>query len=131
MSHSRTINSCINNFHERALRLTSKDNQFSFKQLLEKDHSVTVHHKNLQVLFAEIFKVKNNLAPGIMKDVFDLKEPPYNLRSESNHFTRRSVEITYYGLLSIKHLAPQIWKLVPQSVRKCKTLNEVKTKIKS
>ena len=27
-------------------------------------------------------------------------------------------------------LAPKIWKLVPQSVRKCKTLNEFKTKIK-
>ena len=78
-----------------ALRLTYKDHKSSFKQLLEKDHSVTVH---LQVLVTEIFKVKNNLAPYIMKDVFELKEPPYNLRSESNHFTRRNVKTTYYGL---------------------------------
>ena len=61
-----------------------------------------------------------------MKDVFELKEPPYNLRSESNHFTRRNVKTTYYGLSSIKHLAPQIWELVPQSLKKCKTLNESK-----
>ena len=45
-------------------------------QLLEKDSSVTVHHKNLQALVTEIFKVKNDLAPDIMKDVFELKEPP-------------------------------------------------------
>ena len=64
-----------------------------------------------------------------MKDVFELKEPPYNLWSESNHFTRRHVKTTYYGLLSIKHLAPQIWELVPQN-RECKALNESKTKIK-
>ena len=83
----RTLNNRINNIHERALRLTYKDNQSSFKELLEKDHSVTVHHKNLQTL-----------APGIMKAVFELKEPPYNLRSESNHFTRRNVKTTYYGL---------------------------------
>ena len=38
-----------------------------------------------------------------MKDVFELKEPPYNLRSESNHFTRRNIKTTYYDLLSIKH----------------------------
>ena len=63
MLHSRTLNKLINNIHERGLRLTYKDNQFSSKQLLEKDHSVTVHHKNLQVLVTEIFKVKNNLAP--------------------------------------------------------------------
>ena len=66
-----------------------------------------------------------------MMDVFELKERPCNLRPESNHFTRRNVKTTYYGLLSIKHLAPQIWELVPQSLRKCKTLNEFKTKIKS
>ena len=66
-----------------------------------------------------------------MKNVFELKEPPYNLRSESNHFTRRNVRTTYYGLLSIKQLAPQIQELVPQSVTKCKTLNDFKTKIKS
>ena len=120
MLHRRTLNNGNNNIHERALRLTYKDNQFSFKQLLEKNHSVIVHHKNWQVLVTEIFK-----------DVFELKELPYNLWSESNHFTRRNAKTTYYRLLSIKHLAPQIWKLVPESIRKCKTLNEFKTKIKS
>ena len=91
---------------------------------------MTVHHKNLQVLATEILKPKNNLAPDIMKDVFELQSPK-NLLSESNHFTRRNVKTTYYDLLSIRHLAPQIWELAPQSIRKCKTLNEFKTKIKS
>ena len=59
--HNRTLNNQINNIDERALRLTYKDNQFSFKELLEKDHSVTVHHKNLQVLV----KVKSDLAPTL------------------------------------------------------------------
>ena len=108
MLHSRAWNNRINNIHERALRLTYKDNKSSFKLLLEKDHSVTVHHKNVQVLVTEMFKVKNNLAPYIMKDVFELKEPSHNLRSESNHFTRRNVKTTCYGHLSIRHLAPQI-----------------------
>ena len=131
ISHSRTLNNRINYIHERALRLTYKHNQSSFKELLEKDHSVTVHHKNLQVFVTKIFKVKNHLAPDIIKVVFELKEPPYNLWPDSNHFTRRNVKTTYYGLSSVKHLAPQIWELVPQSLRKCKTLSELKTKIKS
>ena len=63
-----------------------------------------------------------------MKDVFELKEPPYNLRSESNLFKLQNAKTTYYGLSSIKHLAPKIWELVPQSLRKCKTLNEFKIK---
>ena len=92
---------------------------------------MTVHQKNLQVLVTENFKAQNNLAPNIMKDVFELKELPYSLRSDSNHFTHRNVKTTYYGLSSVKHLAPQIWELFPQNIRKCKTLNEFKTKIKS
>ena len=55
MLHSRTLNNRINNIHERAMRLKYKDNKSSLKQLLEKDHSVTVHHKNLQVLVTETF----------------------------------------------------------------------------
>ena len=84
---STTLNNRINNIHERALRLTYKDNKSSFKQLIEIDHFVTVHHQNVQVLVRKIFKVKSNWALDIVKDVFELKEPPYNLRSESNHFT--------------------------------------------
>ena len=77
---------------------------------------MTVHHKNSQVLITETFKIKNDLSPDIMKDVFELKERPYYLQSESNYFTRRNIKTSYYGLLSTKHLPPQIWELVPQSV---------------
>ena len=48
MLHSTTLNNRINDIHERALRLTY-DDQSSFKQLLEKDHSVTVHHKTYMI----------------------------------------------------------------------------------
>ena len=92
---------------------------------------MTVHHKNVQVLVTQTFKVKNSLASDIIKDGFELKELLHNLRSESNQFTSRIVKTTDYGLSSIKYLASQIWELVQESVRKCKTLNELKTKIKS
>ena len=97
----------MNRQYNKRQSLTVTDKQ-GFRLLLEKDHSVTVHHKNLQVLVTEISKVKINFAPDIMKDAFELKEHPYNLRSESNHFTRRNVKTTYHGHLSIEHLAPQV-----------------------
>ena len=48
MFHSRTINDRINKLHERALRLAYKDGQYTFQQLLHKDNTVTIHHRNLQ-----------------------------------------------------------------------------------
>ena len=95
MLHNRTLNNRINILRKRALRLTYKENQSSFKELLEKDHSVTNHHKNLQVLvreifkvkkdFTEIFKVKNDLAPDIMNDVFKNPHTTYGQNQITLH----------------------------------------------
>ena len=48
---------------------------------MELNISVIIHHRNLQILATEIFNVKNGLAPKIMTEVYEIKEPHYNLRS--------------------------------------------------
>ena len=50
MCHSRTNNNKINRLHERCLRLVINDKDTSFKDLLEKDGSVSTHHRNLRTL---------------------------------------------------------------------------------
>ena len=81
MFYRTKLNHRINSIHERALRVTYQDYQFTFLLLLKKDKSVTIHQRNLQVLVTEIFKAKNDLSPEIMKEVFELKEPCCSLRS--------------------------------------------------
>ena len=43
MFYNRRLNNRINNIHRRIPRLTCKGNQFSYKELLEKDNFVKVH----------------------------------------------------------------------------------------
>ena len=81
MSHSRTLNKRINKIQERALRLVYNDKVSTFKQLLEKDKSVTVHDRNLQSLAIELYKLENNLSPNIMKQVFINRNISYSLRN--------------------------------------------------
>ena len=57
MMHNRRLNNKINSLHERALRIAYKDTISSFQQLLEIDNSVSIHHRNLQVLATEMFKI--------------------------------------------------------------------------
>ena len=59
--HGRGIDNKINHLHERSLRIDYKENNGSFKELLKKDNSFTVHHRNIQSLATELFKVKVNL----------------------------------------------------------------------
>ena len=57
MCHNRRHKNKINRLHERLLRLICNDKRSSFEDLLERDNSVSVHHKNLQALAIEMFKV--------------------------------------------------------------------------
>ena len=131
MFHSRKLNNRINYIHERALRLVYKDDLSSFNELLAIDNSVTIHHRNLQALAIEIFKLKNGYAPDILQEIFELREPPYNLRDKRKHFWKKKIRTTKYGLQSIKYLAPKIWELVPQNIKNCESLESFKSAIKS
>ena len=70
MNHSRKLNNRINRIHERALRVAYDDNLSSFRDLLIKNKSVTIHVKNLQVLVTEMFKTKLGISPTIINDIF-------------------------------------------------------------
>ena len=66
MFHSRKCNSRVNKLYERALRIVCQDYTCSFTELLEKDNSTTIHNGNIQLLVAELFKVKNGLSLPFM-----------------------------------------------------------------
>ena len=83
MFHSRSLNNKINSLYERALRITYGDRLSSFENLLKKDNSVSIHHRNIQALATEMFKVKNNIAPEIMKELFTSKMSSYDLRNNN------------------------------------------------
>ena len=45
--HGRKINNQINNLHERSFRLACNNKSSSFRELLERDKSVTIHERNI------------------------------------------------------------------------------------
>ena len=79
MFHNRTLNNRINKFQERALRLVHNDNTSSFYELLQKDNSFTIRHRNIQKLALEMYKVKHRIAPKIICELFNEANVPYNL----------------------------------------------------
>ena len=129
MFHSRRLNKKINNIHERSLRLVYRDNTSTFEELLKQDGSVTIHVKNLQLLATEIFKVIKGTGPEIMKDIFSLKEcPQYETRFP---FKSNTIYTERYGKETLTFLGPKIWSLVPDEIRKSKTIEEFKKLIKT
>ena len=70
MFHRRKSNHNINLLRERALRMTYNQQISSYPELLDKDHSFTVHHFNIQSLAIEIFKFINNISATIIENLF-------------------------------------------------------------
>ena len=70
MNHSRFNKSRVKILHKRRLRLIYNDKTSSYKEVLEKDGLVSVHHKNFQTLAGEIFKIKNGMSPVIVFNIF-------------------------------------------------------------
>ena len=129
MFHSRSLDNKINSLHERALRISYGDRSSSFENLLKKDNSVSIHHRNIQALATEMFKVKNNIAPEIMTDVFAPKVSPSDLRN-NNSFKRRRVNSVWRGAELVSCLGPKAWDLVPNEIKESESLNGFKFKIK-
>ena len=73
MLHSRQNNNKIKHLHERCLRLIHNDKLSSYEELLEKDESVSIHHKNIQSLAIEMFQIKHGQSPEIVSDIFTHK----------------------------------------------------------
>ena len=77
----------------RGLRLVYQDYTTPFADLLVRDKSVTIHHRNIQKVAIEMFKVKHNLSPDFIKNLFVLA----NTYTRSNaSFRRPNVNTVLY-----------------------------------
>ena len=71
----------INKLHERSIKVILNDYSSNFNILLENNNDISNHHRNIQALLIEIFKLKNELAPLIMEPTLNKRFNTYNLRN--------------------------------------------------
>ena len=87
----------MNHIHERSLQIVYKDYNSTSNGLLKKDKSVCVHHRNIQSLATELFKLKENLSNTTMSNIFPTKVLNNNLRSQTDFF-RNTVNTRKFDL---------------------------------
>ena len=85
----------------------------------------------MQALAIELYKVVNGFSPGIMKDAFPLDENSfYNTRNKTT-FHSRHIRTVHFRSETLSHLAPEIWELVPEEIKKLESLASSKNAIKN
>ena len=125
---SRSSNHKINRLHERSLRILYKDDISSFSELLQKANTVTVHTRNIH-LAKEMYKVRNNISPNFISEIFPTLESAYNPRESKDFITPRRNTV-YCGEESLRNIGPKIWNLLPSDTRTAPTLDTFILKVK-
>ena len=128
--HGRKLNNNISRMHEKCLRMVYNDNTSSYEELLEIDNSVSVHHRNIQILATELYKIVTGLSPDIMKDAFLLNNNlSYNPRNRSI-FHSRPIRSVTYSSQTLSHLVPKFWELVPTHMKSLQSVASLKSALK-
>ena len=111
MCHSCLMSNKINRLHEKCFRVVYSDKTWSFEKLLDKDGSVMIHKRNLQVLATEMFQVYRNLSPNIVAEIFRTRSNNDNLR-HSSFFSIPYIKTVYHRSEILSNLGPRKWDLV-------------------
>ena len=107
---SRQTNNMINKIHERALRIVLNDHFSDFETMLLNMNDITIHHRNIQTLMIELFKIKYDLAPPIMDSLLNRRTICYNFRN-LQEFPSERKRTVFYSLETISYRAPQLWTI--------------------
>ena len=113
----------INKIYERALtlRIVLNDNIIDSENVLWNMNDITIHHKNIQTLMTELFKIKYDLAPLIMDSLLNKRTVCYNFRN-LQEFQSEIKRTVFYLLETISYRALQLWTILPEEFKQRKKI---------
>ena len=127
MFTSKKLNNKINSIHKRALQAVYLDYSSTFAELLEKDKSITIHQRNIQLVAIEMFKATKEIGPDIVRDLFTFNHGSRNNRT----FHRPCVTTDQFGKNSIRYFGTIVWdEMLPDKFKKIVKLEKFKNDIK-
>ena len=95
------------------ITVITNDKSNIFEYLLHTNKEITTHHSNLRVLMVELSKVKNDIAPPIMDDLFLFRENAHNIR-KFQVISNKTKKIVRYDLETVKHRKLLLWANLPE-----------------
>ena len=108
----------------RGLRAVFKDKQSSYQQLLVKAKLPSLYNRRLQDICILMYKVKHNLCPRTICDMFLTNSHTYNLRQKD--FYQSSFNTVTHGKHPIRYLGPRLWSKIKSRDRSATSLTQLR-----
>ena len=77
-----------------------------------------------------MFKVYTKTSPGIIQEVFQIKDQGRHFLRNQRDFVIPTVKSVNYGLQSIRFLGPKIWESLLNNLKNKESIESFKTTIK-
>ena len=120
----------LERLQERALRAIYCDRTGTYEALLEKARLPTLCNCRLQNMAIIMYKVKTNLVPSYISDLFSCDISRYNLRNTDDFSLPRCNTVTY-GRHSLRYMGPYIWAKLPKSIKMADSLTAFKNQVRA
>ena len=98
--------------------------------MLKDNNDTCNHHRNIQTLMVEIYKIKNNLNHPIIDFMFKRNSNTCNLRS-FQEFAMKRKRTVKTGLETLSYRSPQLLSILPENVRQTNTLGQFKESLRN
>ena len=100
----------------------------TYEELLKRAKLPTLHNRRLQDIAILMYKVKNDLVPSYISEIFTRKGTRYNLRNSDFEIPRFNT--IRYGKHTLRYQGPYIWSKLENGMRELPSLSIFKTKIR-
>ena len=107
-----------------------RENESCFKGLLQKDKSIAIRQKNLQYLAIENYKVKMNISPKIINEIFRFIKNSFHSLRNGIQLEKPSIHIAQFRSESTVYLGAKILELIPENIKSSELADIFKSKIK-
>ena len=93
-----------------------------FEEALERDNSVSIHHRNIRFLKLKYLKFFRGATCQIAKETFQFRDAtPYQLKKQTD-FQIPSENLDFSGPESIKFIGSKIWEILPDEIKQLQNL---------
>ena len=118
----------LERIQERALRAVYCDMSSEYNALLKRAKLPSLYNRRLQDIAILMFKVKNQMCPKYIQDLFLVNNSRYDLRN-ADFVIPRFNRVTY-GKHSISYLGPVIWSKLNPNTKSITTLSNFRKGIR-
>lgn len=124
----KVANNKIDKIQKKALQALYDDFLSSHEELLRKGNHLTIHEMNKRHLLIQVYKCINKENPSFLNELFETKNPTYNLRTKSTLSLPKTSTLSW-GLHSVIYRGSRSWNSLPDDIKNSSSSKKFKSLI--